>query len=332
MSMQIYRYVGLLGLAVLAVACVNEPREPASRVPETADAPSMGCNRNCLLERIDVYLEALAANDPSQAPFASNARFTENAQVLTLGDGLWRTATRGPETYKLTVADPATAQAGFYALMEENGRPIWLAGRLRIRNREISELETVVLRSDGGFGNFEHDLPHPVWDEVLEPDQRRPREALIEIADRYLEALDENLADFVPFHPDCDRIENGIQTTNNPAASFGGEDGPNVSAMSCRDNVNSMMWHYITEIDPRRFVAVDEERGIVFGVFMFHHDGTYETIEIPGFGEYTYGGATRRPFTTVIPEMFKIVDGRILRIEAVMTALPYGSKSGWDDL
>lgn len=327
----ICRAGGLLGLATLAAACADGPSEPATRIATSADASRIGCNRDCLLERIELYLAALAANDPHHAPFSANARFTENAQALELGDGLWRTATRGPRDYKLAVADASTAQGGFYALMEENGRPIWLAGRLRVHNREISELETVVIRSDSGFGNFELDAPHAAWNEILEPSQRRSREALVEIADRYLEALDENLADFVPFDPDCNRIENGVQTTNNPAAGFGGEDDPNVGAMSCRDNINSMMWHYITDIDPRRYLAVDEERGIVFGIFMFHHDGTYETIEIPGYGEYTYSGAMRQPFTTVIPEMFKIVDGRILRIEAVMAALPFGSKSGWDE-
>ncbi|HEY5568555.1 MAG TPA: hypothetical protein VIM81_15115, partial [Gammaproteobacteria bacterium] len=65
--------------------------------------------------------------------------------------------------------------------------------------------------------------------------------------------------------------------------------------------------------------------------FMFHQDGSIESVNIPGFGEYKYSGATRRPFTTVIPEMFKIKDGKILQIEATMAALPFGSKSRWDD-
>ena len=290
------------------------------------------CDRLCLLSYVDRYLSALAANDAGLAPFADNARFTENAQVLQLDDGLWNTATRGPADYRLAVADPTTAQAGFYVLMEESGNPIWLAGRLKVKERAISELETVVVRAGAGFGNFDLDAPSDVWDRIVEPGQRLPREQLIEIADRYLEALEKNLADFVPFDNNCRRLENGIQTANNPASrGFGADGGPNVGAMSCRDNINSMMWRYITDIDPRRYLVADEERGIVFGVFMFHHDGTHETIEIPGFGEYSYSGAARRPFTTVIPEMFKIVDGKILQIEAVMTAVPYGSKSGWDE-
>jgi hypothetical protein len=38
----------------------------------------------------------------------------------------------------------------------------------------------------------------------------------------------------------------------------------------------------------------------------------------------------RRPFTTVIPEMFKITDGKIRQIEAHMASLPYGSRPNWE--
>jgi len=39
----------------------------------------------------------------------------------------------------------------------------------------------------------------------------------------------------------------------------------------------------------------------------------------------------RRPFTVVVSELFKIKNGKIREIEAIMTSLPYGAKSGWDD-
>jgi hypothetical protein len=154
---------------------------------------------------------------------------------------------------------------------------------------------------------------------------------MIEIADKYFTAIRDNLVDSVPFDDACARLENGVQTANNPSATPLGDAGPNTAALSCRENINSPIWAYITEINPRRYLVVDEERGIVFGVFMFHHDGSIESVQIPGFGEFKYSGATRRPFTTVIPEMFKIVDGEIRQIEAIMTALPYGSKSRWDE-
>jgi hypothetical protein len=53
-------------------------------------------------------------------------------------------------------------------------------------------------------------------------------------------------------------------------------------------------------------------------------------VTVPGYGEFKYSGATRRPFDTVIPEAFKVVDGKIVEIEATMASIPFGSHSGWE--
>jgi hypothetical protein len=315
--------IALAALTLILAACgKSEPVAP----PKVAI-----CDRTCLLGTVDQYLSALGAHSPAKAPFSGNARFTENAQVLKLGDALWNTADANTIGYKLVVADASVGQAGFYVSMKENGNPVWLSGRLKVSNGRISELETVVLRKGVNFGNYDLTAPLPVWDEIVPVAQRRPRAELIKIADSYFEAIEKNLKDAVPFHDDCNRVENGLQTTNNPTAGgFGGANGPNVGKLGCRDNINSMMWRYITLISPRRYMIVDEERGIVFGIHMFHQDGSQEKTVVPGFGEYRYTAQTRRPFTTIIPEMFKITDGKIRQIEAHMASLPYGSRPNWE--
>ena len=312
-----------LATAVALAACSGQ-----SGAPQSA-APAAGCARECLTGFVDRYVAALVHHDPKQAPFADNARFTENAQPLALGDGLWHTASAPPATYKLIVTDPGAGQAGFYLLMQENGNPIWLSGRLKVESQMITELETVVIRKGVGFGSFDRTAPLALWNEVVPPAERSPHDKMIEIANQYFDALDHHLTDSVPFDEQCNRIENGLQTTNNPAAGFSAG-GPNVGALGCRENINSQMWRYITRISPRRFVVVDEERGIVQAIVMFHQDGSVASTNIPGYGEYKYSGAAHRPFTTVIPEMFKIKNGKILEIEATMAALPYGSRSHWD--
>jgi hypothetical protein len=316
-------------IAVWVAGCQRQGGEvPAAAAQSAAAVPA--CNRDCLLGTVDKYIDALVKKNPQQAPFAKDARFTENAQVLKLGDGLWKTASEGPQGYKLVAADAATGQAAFYLLMKENGNPIWLSGRLKVAAQKITELETVIIRKGVSFGNFELAAPVPVWSEVLTPQQRVPRDKMIEIANSYFEALEKNLTDSVPFDDACNRIENGMQTTNNPSGNFGGN-GPKVGALGCRDNINSMMWRYITKISPRRFLLADEERGIVMGVFMFQQDGSIPETDVPGFGKYQYSAMTLKPFTTVIPEMFKIREGRIVQIEATMASIPYGSKSRWED-
>ena len=65
----------------------------------------------------------------------------------------------------------------------------------------------------------------------------------------------------------------------------------------------------MTRIRDRRFVAVDRERGIVFAFGFFDH----RTIN----------------WTWQIAELFKVRDGLIHRIEAVLQRCPYGMNSGW---
>lgn len=312
----------LIGVLLAALAACN-------RTGTSAATPD--CDRACLLAAVDRYVAALGEHDPSKGGFAPGARFTENAQRLPLGEGLWNTADAGAPAYRLVFADPLSGQASFDLRLSENGNPVWLAGRLRVEHGAVTELETVVLRKGVSFGNYERSEPDPLWDEVVPVTRRRTREEMISIANRYFEAIEQNLADYVPFDESCRRIENGVQTTSNPGLNFEGPDGPRISRLGCRDNINSMMWRYITLIDPRRYLVVDEARGIVSGMFMFHHDGSQAKTEIPGYGEYVYTPQTRRPFTTVIAESFRIVDGRIVRIDAAMATLPYGSRSGWEN-
>jgi hypothetical protein len=63
-------------------------------------------DRACLIGIADAYFTALAAHDPSKAAMAPNAKFTEQTQVLELGEGLWKTTTEGPTTFKIPVPDP----------------------------------------------------------------------------------------------------------------------------------------------------------------------------------------------------------------------------------
>lgn len=309
----------------VAVGAAAAPAAAVSAAGAAADAGSLvtSCDRACLLGMVDQYLAALVAHDATQAPFASNARFTENTVALPLTSGLWGTASALPASYDLRAADPGTGNVAFYVMMEESGSPIWLSGRLHVANGQIDELETVVIRQGAGLVGFDLTEVDPEWTAIVPPEQRNTRAELAAIADGYVETLEQNLAGHVQFSDDCNRIENGVFTANSPTATSG------LGAASCQENVDSGMWVYITEIDPRRILVVDEEQGLAMGVFMFHHNGQHDHAIVNG-ERVEYSGATRRPFTTVIPEMFKVRDGKITRIIAMMTSIPYRSQSGWD--
>src|SRR5262249_31943232 len=127
----------------------------ACRASDDQGASTTACDRACLNGLVDQYLDAVVAHEPSRLPATTFVKFTEDGQHLTLGDGLWRTAT-GKGTYKFYIDDPDAGQVGFVGTMREAGQPVILALRLKIENQKISEIETILGRgqmAQGGAAN-----------------------------------------------------------------------------------------------------------------------------------------------------------------------------------
>jgi hypothetical protein len=273
---------------------------------------------------IDQYLEAVVAHDPARLPLDKKVKFTENAQVIPVGEALWATASENA-TYRLYACDPGAGQVGFFGLMKENNLPVIVSIRLKTQQGLITEIETIVARQQGDRPIPVQNLikPNPVYLQALKPSERVSRKEMIRITDLYFDGLVQDNGDIIPFDKECNRIENGTQTTNNPALDMPG------MGLDCREQISAKTFAGITDIQPRRYTVVDEERGLTFGTFMFHHNGVFKPGEISGAKKIS--PLLRRPFSAVIGELFKIKNGKIRQIEAVMTSLPYGAKSGWDD-
>jgi hypothetical protein len=276
------------------------------------------------------YLEAMVAHDPDRLPLSNKLKYTENTIALPVGEGLWDTASDLP-TYRLYVCDPRGGQAGLFALMKENGFPILISSRLKIEDGLITEIENIVARQGERAIPVENlKKVKPLYLEALKPSERVSREEMVRVSDLYFEGLVRYDGDIVPFWDECNRVENGMQTTNNPNL-FPRDPKRPPMPLDCRGQINSKAFAYITSIKPRRWTVVDEERGITFGTFMFHHRGTVKSVEVPGIGTVEMLPIAHRPFTVVVSELFKVTSGKIREIEAIMTSLPYGAKSGWDD-
>jgi len=290
------------------------------------------CAEACLRGFAHGYMDALAAHDPSALQLAPGVRFTENTRPLKLGDGLWGTVT-AVGAYRHYFTDPATGEVGLFSTVEEQGVPALFALRLKVEDFKISEAETIVVRKQdmGGFLNTDR-TTKPIWDEITPPEERISRDALVKVADSYFDALVQSSGDVAPFDDDCVRVENGIQTVNDPSAkpAPGARNGFNPGAMTCKDQINAQIFAYISRIEPRRFVVVDEPHQSVLAIVMFHHNGRTTTVETPNNGTYRMPAAALRPFDVVIGEAFRIKDGKIREVEAVMTSLPYGSDTGWE--
>jgi len=320
--------------AIALVAGLSGSLYPSSRLDrasrQTQTASQAPCDDACLSSLLDLYLSSLVAHDPSRLPLAAHVKFTENTIPLTLPDALWGTIS-GMGTYKISFADPTAGQVGCEATIRENGTPAILVVRLKVEDRKIAEVETVVRRGAEPAQNLEKfGRPNQVWLEPVTAAERTPRATMLEAANQYFDGIVHLSGDIVPFDEKCNRILDGTQDTNNPSYNEGWAKGAfNPAALGCRDNMNTKIWAYIKSVDPRRFMIVDERMGIVFGFFMFNHPGTVKEADVPGFGKIPMPASALRPFSVEVAEFFKIEAGKIRQIEGVQLALPYKSPTGW---
>jgi hypothetical protein len=287
------------------------------------------CDRACLENYLDRYLDAMMANDPSLELFTRDCKFTENGVRLPLGgEGLWYSMS-GKGTYKFYIPDVETRQIAFIGTVREGadlpqaktaksspgakpseGTLAAVAIRLKIDdNGKISEVEQIVVRPE--ISLFEEEAkpsrfpptgeavekmgaPHEIFTEVIPESERMSREELVKVANYYFEGLQRNDGKgYYPFTDDCVRFENGMLSTRECKKQF--ESG--------------QLANIVSRIRDRRYVAVDRERGIVFAFGFFDH------VQIN--------------WTWEISELFKIEKGQIRRIEAVFHRCPYGMNSGW---
>jgi hypothetical protein len=282
----------------------------------------------------------MIAKDTGRVPMALDVMLTENGQRLEIGDGLWRSIV-GTGTYRLVVADVPAGQVAFMGTIREesnvtdDGRPSVLALRLTIENRQISGIETFVVTNASAAQTLEgRGDPPSVLLATVPESERMSRADLIRVANMYYSGLERNDGSGeYPVADDCDRFENGTQATNRPTPE--GETRPDPARAgtfsdqwSCREQLESGLFHFITRIRDRRFVAVDQERGLVFDFAFFDHSGgDTRTFETPDGRTVTAGPVD--PWTWEIAEIFKVENGQVRQIESLLERVPYGMISGW---
>jgi hypothetical protein len=298
-----------------------------------ASAAGQPCDEACLNQMVDTYLAALVAHDAGRLPTTKTIRFTENTIALPLNEGLWATAS-GLKAYKHVIPDPESEAVGFYTSIEENGKAALLAGRMKIVDRKVSELETLVARAaDMSLLKTDATEVRPGFRTLVQVGERASRESIIKAGASYFDGLEQDTGEIVPFGTDCIRFENGVQTAGAGARglTFKLADGRSWSMPTgCRESFNTRMFNYITRIDHRRYPVVDRSRGVVMSFVTFQHGGNVPEIDVPGVGKVPSLPSTDRPFAVAIAESFEVKQGLIHEIEAVMIKLPYGAGTGWE--
>lgn len=285
----------------------------------------MATTRDDLIGHVDRYLEALVANDPARLGGPDAVRFTENAQLLSLGRGLWGTATPDPPPHRaLYVPDEETGQVGFFGMVSEAGEPVMMALRLKVEGDRITEAETLLCRDRDTIFNVEGmRRPRTEFEAVVPEAERATRAQLVEATNLYLDGILQANGAMIPVAPDCIRVENGVQTVLNPEATGIRAEARDRGTwhLGVAEQVDAKIFTDIEAARDRRVAAIDEERGLVMVVFVFDHAGPL----------VSRGGRSRfrRPNSMMVAEVWKMAGGLIRQIEAVLDVFPYGMPTGW---
>ncbi len=308
------------------------------------------CDRQCLVNIMQRYLAALVQHDPKVVPFAEEVKFVENTANISVGKGLWVTASAGPSEFQIYAADPVAQQVACLVMMKENNQDVLLGARLKLEDVKITEAEHLLIRDLGtspmGQGALDNlKKPRPGLVEDVAPADRTPRWEILKAGRAYYAALTGEDGRLAPFAKECARHENGMVTAGgkppapkpkDPSAKPNPElekmmEGMASMPRDCEGQISTGAFSYITEIKNRRVFIADEQKGLAVGFSMFYHDSSLK--------QYPYknpdGKTTMRPsyqgtFNLPAMHIYKIKKGKIYDIEAIGFTLPYGTKSGWE--
>jgi hypothetical protein len=119
-------------------------------------------------------------------------------------------------------------------------------------------------------------------------------------------------------------VENGVKTTHNPGFTV-----TPVAKLGCEEQFKMGYYRYNDRLRGRRYVLVDEERGLVLAGGFIDKTGRIGEFRL------TDGSMAKpllyRPHTFYLLELFKLKDGAIEQIESNFITMPYNMPSPWDD-
>jgi predicted SnoaL-like aldol condensation-catalyzing enzyme len=286
--------------------------------PCAAFASGEPCDRRCLEGFAQQYLAALSEHDPSKLAWSQDARFSENGVPLKPGEALWSTIS-GVTPVNDFAVDPASGNISLFASILEGKRPALLSARLKISHGAVVELETVVARKETST------FLVPSLPAVEEAKPSSDAASMIAAARAYLAAIVNPLAPIPPLSKRCQRIENGVQTTNNPDPLPGVNPSPlraEVTGLDCAEQFRRGLLKFVTRVRDVRMPVVDRQRGIINAMLIFDHDGKPPPA-MPGAPALSSG--LQSPYSFVVSERFQFESDGIGRITAIITQVPFGT-------
>ncbi|KAE8444078.1 hypothetical protein EG329_000860 [Mollisiaceae sp. DMI_Dod_QoI] len=286
------------------------------------------CDRTCLDSLVKQVLQAMVNHDASSLPLAQGVRYSENGQFITLGDGLWGTlgkvAIPGPDDYAASFADPTSGTAAYWGLTEEQTTPGVLALRIKVDAGKITEIEAIDVRAESSGARLGTLTlmrpPLPIeWegssvgrlDAIFQQDKNGSTDIPPTIMSAYLDGLERHSSLGVPFASGCTRRDMAVQGNLSCAAQMDG-----------RGVAPNGLYNRTTAIRDRRILMTDAKKGVVLAVAL---------VDNPATGPSSLPATESMPSTYMIPQLIKIDNGSISRVEGMVKWMPFGYTSAWGE-
>jgi hypothetical protein len=265
-----------------AAAPIDAAAVSDAGMPPTDAAAPSECDRVCLIEILTGYLAALVAKDPTQLEQAPGLKYTENGVAAQLGEGLWQTVSGQQADTLQSYADPLEGQVGGMLVLTENGSTPVL---YQVRLKVVARAITEIESMSVRRVGARNGF--------FDPEGMKPEPAFnqpIDPAQRMGRAELQAVVDKY-----FDALDGGSWAP--------GLFGPDVVryengvATASSTSITRQSWNFDVV---RRYLIFDEEYGMVWGMFPFSPADN----------------------ALVVGELFKVVEGKILMIQAVMAEIP----------
>lgn len=258
-----------------------------------ADAAEGACDRQCLQQFVSDYAAALIKHDAATLRVAPGVKVSENSVAVKLGEGpSWKSmvAFKSQPQY---VTDVTAQEVGYLGVVDDAGKPAFLALRLKIEKNQISEVESVLTHEGEGGPAFEPEgmiyREAPYIREVPAA-TRSTREQLIKVANTFWDvSTSSHDASKVPYAMDCWHFENGMNT--NWERSFNAEEVARMqNAAAYQPQADGRIWTcaretYLTTTSwkaaRQRHFIVDPERGLILTITNVDYPGRGAPVPTP---------------------------------------------------
>lgn len=268
-------------------------------VPKPPEDRSKECDAKCLTGLADRYLDALVRRDYKGLPVSPNLLVAENGHATRIGDGLWKVLEK-LNPGKAYFTDPVAGQVLVVTTLEESAhQPFIFLLRLKVEDKLISEVESMVTADVNAAQHFRPDnlaTFDPATTSVLPKDKRLTRAQLNDVFNNvwYGNALSPALT----VDDSCIHWENGDR----------------LALFKCGP---SQMWRpgglSYTHRAIRR-TLIDEERGIVI-TYVLHDTTPYLNPNPPDYERTPL--FYQRPLTLYLVHMGKYAAGNKLLVDQV---------------